>query len=678
MIHDVFEQAGQRIIARLNGETIWLEPVGVDAVRVRATRNATVDETQIGGLLDGVGAAAPAIEVTEEQAVITNGGLRAELRVTPRGMGPALELAFLNARTGAELVSEQMPHILWPGTRHYVAQEGPLWRIENRFAAREGERFYGLGQHQHGRLDLKGCVIDLYQANTQVSIPFLVSSYGYGLIWNNPGVGRVELAENRTKWIMEATAQLDYVVIAADRPAEILQRYAELTGHPPIMPDWALGFWQSKLRYESQEEVLGIAREFKRRGLPLDCLVIDFFHWTRMGEWRFDPDAFPDPSAMVAELKEMGVTPMVSIWPTVNVNAETHDQMAAAGYLVQSRRGAMDGSVFFDRDPAGRNALKFYDATHPGARAFHWGRVRQGYVRHGITAFWLDANEPEMYPMFPDNLRYHRGDGRAVTNAYPVLHQQGYAEHMKADGIDDGLMLSRSAWLGTQRHRVVVWSGDVASSFSDLRRQVRAGLNMAMSGISWWTTDIGGFKGGDIGDPGFRELLIRWFQYGCLCPVFRLHGFRRDAARDARLGHDFSIGGADNEVWSFGDEATEILTCYLHLRERLKPYLRTQMRTATETGLPPMRPLLVDFPEDPDAAHVDDAFLLGPDLLVAPVLSASALSRAVYLPNGTRWRDAWTNEEYGGGQVVEAAAPLDRIPLFLRGDATLPIVEPVP
>jgi len=676
MIHDVFEQTGDRIVGRLNGETIWLEPIGTAAVRVRATRNAAIDEDQISGLLDQGAAAGAAVTVGQDVATVVNGRIRAEIRQVPRGMGPALELAFFDVETGLELLAEEMPHILWPGTRHYAAQEGALWRIETRFAAHDGERFYGLGQHQHGRLDLKGCVIDLQQANTQISIPFAVSSRSYGLIWNNPGIGRVELAENRTKWVMEATAQLDYVVIAGDGPAAILQSYAGLTGHPPVMPDWAMGFWQSKLRYETQDEVLAVAREYKRRGLTLDCLVIDFFHWTSMGEWKFDPDDFPDPSAMVAELKDLGITPMVSVWPTVNANAETHDAMAQAGFLVQSRRGALDGSIFFDRRPDGRNALKFYDATHPGARAFHWNRVRDGYVRHGITAFWLDANEPEMYPMHPDNQRYHAGDGRAVTNAYPLLHQRGYAEHMADDGVADGVMLSRSAWLGTQRYPVVVWSGDVKASFADLRSQVTAGLDMALSGISWWTTDIGGFKGGDIGDPAFRELLIRWFQYGCFCPVFRLHGFRQDVARDPRYGHAFSFGGADNEVWSFGEVATGILTRYLHLRDRLKPYIRAQMRTASETGLPPMRPLLLEFPGDPAAEDVDDTFLFGPDLLVAPVLSASAEARQVYLPAGTDWRDAWTGERHAGGQTVDAAAPLDRIPLFLRDDALLPIANP--
>ncbi|RVT81803.1 glycoside hydrolase family 31 protein [Rhodobacteraceae bacterium CCMM004] len=668
----VFTADGPRAVARWRGETIWLEPVGRNAVRVRATRNAAMDEAAISGLLD-LPAPDAAPEIGENAAIVTNGAVRAELRLVKRGMGPALELRFLNTSTGAVLMEEEPPHILWPGTRAYTSEGGDLWRIETRFRAHDGERFHGLGQHQHGRFDQKGCVVDLLQANTEVVVPWLHSSRGYGVIWNSPGTGRVELAANRTLWSLTAAPQIDYVVVAGDAPQAILTDYLHLTGLPPALPDWALGFWQCKLRYETQDEVLEVARAHRDRGLPMDVMVVDFFHWSRMGEWRFDEAAFPDPAAMVAELREMGIETMVSVWPTVNANAATYDEMANAGYIVGARHAPLAGSVFYDRDPPVKNALHFYDATHPSARDYHWGRIREGYVRHGIRAFWLDANEPEMYPMHPEGLRYHAGDGRAVTNAYPALHQKGYAEAFAAEGID-GLMLSRSAWLGTQRHPVVVWSGDVASTFPDFARQVKAGLNMAMSGIVWWTTDIGGFKGGDIGEPDFRELLVRWFQWGAFCPVFRLHGFRQDAATDPKLGHDFLYGGAANEVWSYGPEVEAILARYLHLRERLRPYLRRTMAAASE-GVPPLRPLFLDFPDDPAAWDVADAHLFGPDLLVAPVLEAGAAERAVYLPRGATWTCAWTGETYTGGQTVTADAPLDRIPLFLRDGATLPIAE---
>ena len=669
-----FEQDGTALVGRIRGETIRLEPVGQTSVRVRTTRNAGFDNALPSGLTTDI-AGEGAIEIGDDLATLTHGTLKAELRRMPRGLGPTLELTFRDTATGEILLQEEMQHILYPNARNYRAEEGALWRIETCFTAHEGERFYGLGQHQHGRLDQKGCVIDLLQMNTEVVIPFLISSRGYGLIWNNPGIGRVELAENRTRWILDAAPQLDYVVMPGN-PAALLKEYAALTGHPPMMPDWAMGFWQCKLRYRTQDQVLSIARAYKERGLPISCLVIDFFNWTRGGEGRMNPDDFPDPAAMVAELQEMGIRPMISIWPTVNANAENHNEMRDAGYLIQHRRGVQASSIFLDAGSEGVNPLSFYDATNPDARAYHWSRIREGYARHGFGAFWLDANEPEVYPTHPDNMLYHAGDGRAVTNAYPLLHQQGYAEHMEADGIEDPILLSRSAWLGTQRYPVVVWSGDVHSTFADFARQIRAGLNMALSGIPWWTTDIGGFKGGDIRDPGFAELMIRWFQYGTFCPVMRLHGFRMDAEGDPRLGRDFLFGGADNEVWSFGEEVYGILAAYMHLRERLRPYITSLMQTAHQTGLPPMRPLLVDFAEDPRACEIEDQFLFGPDLLVAPILEAGATAREVYLPEGARWTCAWTGAELGAGQTHNVSAPLDRIPLFLRDGAMLPIADP--
>jgi len=675
MLPDLFHVDDRRLICRIGRETLWIEPVGEGAIRVRATRNAAFDDALPSGLLPDLPVAADGqIEISDALATLTNGRLRAEIRKMPRGLEPTLELSFHDTVTGKVLLQEEMPHILYPNTGNYDAEDGHLWHIETRFRAEDGERFYGLGQHQHGRLDQKGCVIDLLQMNTEVVIPFLVSSRGYGFLWNNPETGRVELAANRTLWTLDASPQLDYVVIAGPEPATILREYAALTGHPPMMPDWALGFWQCKLRYASQEEVLRVARDYHRRGLKVGCFVIDFFNWTKGGEWRIDPEAFPDPGAMVAELEDIGMRPMVSVWPAVNANAATFADMRDAGFLIEHRRGVQASSVFVDANSDGLVPLSFYDATNPQARDYHWARVRDGYVRHGFKAFWLDANEPKVYPTHPDNMRYHAGDGRAVTNAYPLLHQQGYADHMVADGIEDGVLLSRSAWLGTQRHPVVVWSGDVKSTFADLSRQVRAGLNMAMSGIPWWTTDIGGFKGGDIRDPGFHELLIRWFQYGVFCPVFRLHGFRQDSAGDPRLGREFLAGGADNEIWSFGPEVEARLVACLDLRERLRPYLTEQMRIASKIGLPPMRPLLLEFPEDPTAWEIDDQFMLGSDLLVAPVLAAAARSRSVYLPAGHSWKDAWSGETQAGGQSVDIEAPIDRIPFFLRSGATIDLL----
>jgi alpha-D-xyloside xylohydrolase len=438
-----------------------------------------------------------------------------------------------------------------------------------------------------------------------------------------------------------------------------------------MLPEWAAGFWQCKLRYRTQDELLQVAREYKRRGLPISVIVIDFFNWSKQGDWRFDPVCWPDPSAMVRELDEMGVKVMVSIWPTVNVLSRNFGEMRRNGMLVRTEKGVPATMDFIDTGQEGTVYVHYYDATHPEARAFIWEQVREGYYKHGIKVFWLDACEPEIKPRDFENLRYHLGNGLAVTNIYPFLNAQAFFEGMQSEGETDIINLCRSAWAGSQRFGAALWSGDVQSNFEEFRAQIPAGLNTAISGIPWWTTDIGGFFNGDINDPAFRELIVRWFQYGLFCPLFRLHGNRLPAEES----DDAPWSGGPNEIWSFGDQAYEIIMELLFIRERLKPYIMAQMKLAHKEGIPPMRPLFFDFPDDALSWEIEDQMMFGPDLLVAPVLYEGARTRKVYLPAGSSWRDAWTGEVQEGGGWLEANAPLDRIPLYLRGEAQLPIRE---
>ena len=434
-----------------------------------------------------------------------------------------------------------------------------------------------------------------------------------------------------------------------------------------MLPEWAAGYWHSKLRYASQDELEHAVQEHQSRGLPLSVIVIDFFHWTRQGEWRFDPEKWPDPAGMVARLRERGVRVMVSIWPTVSRLAATWNEMWRAGYIVRNMRGVAGQMYFVDNGNEDGLYLHYYDSTHPGARDFIWERVKEGYYRHGIDVFWLDACEPEVLPLAHDNLRFHAGSGLEVGNVYPLDHAQAFFDGMRSAGQDEILLLCRSAWAGSQRLGVAVWSADIDSTFASLRSQVRAGLNMAVSGIPWWTHDIGGFRGGDPANAEFRELLVRWFQFGAFSPIFRMHGHR--------LPHVNDFAGGPNEVWSFGDEAYAILRDYLGLRERLRPYVMSLMRAAHDDGMPPMRPLFLEYPGDPTSYQVEDQYLFGPDLLVAPILEHGARSRTVYLPEGSTWTDAWTRAAHHGGRTIEVEAPLERIPLFLRDGARLPIAD---
>ncbi len=656
-----FEVTGNALIWRGGPETLRIEPWGPDSLRVRSTVNPAWRELPAALASEPPPAPAPEVVVTAETASIRCGALRADVTAGGR-------LTFSNALTGALLLAEAEPRFILQPVRWFRPAGGDLHWIAADFEPNDGERFYGLGQRRHGLLDQKGCVLELAHRNTQVSIPFLVSSRGYGFLWHNPSVGRVELGRSGTRWVAEAAAQIDYWITAGSY-GQIMARYADVTGHPPVLPEWAAGFWQCKLRYASQDELLSVAREYKRRGLPLDVIVIDYFHWTRMGEWRFDPAAWPDPGGMAAELAEMGVKVMVSVWPTVNPNVETYGEMERRGLLVRAERGQPADMLFTDTRPGGTPAeavhLRYYDPTHPDARRFIWERVCEGYYRHGIKVFWLDACEPETYPPDHENLRCHIGNGQEVAGLYPLLHQQAFYDGMRGEGETDVVNLCRSAWAGSQRYGAAVWSGDIPSTFDALRRSVPAGLNIGLSGIPWWTTDIGGFHGGDPASPEFRELIVRWFQYGVFCPLFRLHGLRLPAP-------GWNSGGP-NEAWSFGEEAYAIIRRLLFLRERLKPYILAQMAEAAACGAPPMRPLFFDFPDDPRGYDVEDQFMFGPDILVAPVLEPGAVRRTVYLPAGATWCDATTGESHSGGSALSADAPLSRIPVFLREGRLLPL-----
>jgi alpha-D-xyloside xylohydrolase len=640
---------------RLKGEILKVEPWGPDGARVRATSLSDFPAIP-GALLESPVTSDVAAVIQDGKGIFSNGKLRVE--VWPDGT-----LHFLNARSGSVLLEEPEPIFNQPPARWYRPLEGSnLSKIDTHFRSQPGEHIFGLGQHQHGLLDNKGAVIDLEQRNTEVCIPFYLSSLGYGFLWNNPGVGRVELGTNLTRWVMEATRGIDYYIVAGDTPAEILEKYIAATGHPPLLPDFALGFWQCKLRYRTQQELLSVVREYKQRGLPLAVIVSDYFHWHMMGDWAMDPHDWPDPDGMMKELKEMGVELMVSIWPTVNPSNPVFGEMVERGLLAQTVHGVQAHMAIADTTPEGVSMVSFYDATNPEAREFIWQRVKKNYLDCGVRVFWLDADEPELMPMHAENIRFALGTGLEVMNIYPLLHQKGFYDGMQAAGQEEIINLSRSAWAGTQRYGAAVWSGDIRSRFEVLRAQIPAGLNIAMSGIPWWTTDIGGFMEGDIRTDYFKELIVRWFQYGVFCPLFRLHGVRLPL--NGLYGAQSS--GADNEVWSFGERNYEIIRNLLFLREKLKPYLRELNQAAHEHGTPPMRPLYYDFPTDPAAVNLADQFMLGPDLLVAPVTEQGAVSREVYLPTGTTWVEAWSGQEFHGGQHVKANAPLERIPAYWR------------
>lgn len=656
----MLKELGARLVREEDHEILWIEAWGENALRIRATKEPNMPDRDW-ALLPPAASASAEIRMSSEAASIRNGSIRAELSRSGR-------IAVYGARD--QIILEEAPRnrrdVLSPDcsaleieAREFRPILGGDYEVAARFESLDPrERIYGMGQYQQDCLDLKGCDLELAHRNSQASVPFMVSSLGYGFLWNNPSIGRVTFAKNGTTWRASSSKALDYWIVAADHPARILELYTAATGRVPMMPDYAMGFWQSKLRYQTQEELLGVAREYSRRGIPLSVIVADFFHWPAQGDWRFDPTYWPEPEGMVRELKGLGVELMVSIWPTVDYRSENFDEMRDFGYLIRTERG-----IRISMDFQG-NSLHF-DATRPEARAYVWSKVKENYHDKGIRIFWLDEAEPEYTVYDFDNYRYHLGSDLAVGNIYPFKYAQAFYDGMTAAGQKEVINLIRCAWAGSQRFGSLVWSGDIASSWTSLRRQVVAGLNMGMAGIPWWTTDIGGFHGGDPGDPAFRELFARWFEYGTFCPVMRLHGDREP--RQPQVGTTGGAAcrsGAPNEIWSYGEEIYEICKRNIELRQSMKGRITVAMRAAHDRGVPPMRPLFFDYPEDPAAWEIEDQFIFA-DILVAPVLQPGRRSREVYLPKGS-WRSLYDGSRHEGGGTIDCAAPLGLIPAFER------------
>ena len=683
----MLRQENNRLIHEYDSETLWIEPWGQNSFRVRATKNARMPQPEEEWALLQPENARAEISINGQEATITNGKLKAHITGTGK-------LVFLNQK-GEVLLEEfhrnrkealeemnvanldkrmeKKPEYLQTfvsaldvDAREFNPILGGDYSLTARFESNPEEKLFGMGQYQQPFLNIKGCTLELAHRNSQASVPFLVSSLGYGFLWHNPAIGKVTFGKNVTEWFAQSTDMLDYWIVAGDTPAEIEEAYAKATGTVPMMPDYAMGFWQCKLRYQTQDELMEVAREYKRRGLPISVIVADFFHWPNQGDWKFDLEYWPDPKAMTEELKQMGIELMVSIWPTVETTSENYKEMEEKGYLIRADRGVritLAGAVVFD-------------ATNPNARRYVWSKAKKNYYDNGIKIFWLDEAEPEYNFYHFDIFRYHLGPDLQVGNIYPAMYARAFYEGMTEAGQKNVINLLRCAWAGSQKYGALVWSGDIHTTFRSLRNQFAAGLNMGMAGIPWWTTDIGGFHGGNPDDPDYREVLTRWFQWGTFCPVFRLHGFRDPHTPPlSDHGGGKMLSGAPNEVWSYGEEVYNICTKYMFMRERLKPYIKSLMQAAHEKGTPVMRTLFYEFPQDAKSWEVDDQYMFGPDLLVAPVMDAGLRQRPVYLPAGTQWKNVWTGEMLEGGQTVQVDAPLEVIPLFLRGGKDLPVLE---
>lgn len=535
----------------------------------------------------------------------------------------------------------------------------PDGAVQLSFAIGGDEAIHGLGQHQAGRLDYRGTTVRLQQANTDVGVPVLVSTAGYGIFWNNPAVTDVDVATpqavNRIVFRSQAGTGTDYFLFGGPDVDEVIGAYRQLTGPAPLMARWTWGLWQSKERYQSQAELLGVAAEYRRLGIPLDAVVQDWQYW-KPGEWgghRMDPARFPDPKGMLDALHRQNVHSIVSIWPRFDKELDTTKALDAIGGLYSE--------TYPNVYPAGEG--RWYDAFSAPARRLYWRYVSERLGMLGFDGYWLDGSEAELGGRWGEmrNAATAMGSGATVYNAYPLMHTTAVHDGMAKDySSKRPFILTRSAWAGQQRNAAITWSGDVAGRWDVFRAQVPAAVNFSMSGIPYWSADIGGFFGGSPTDPSYQELFTRWLQFAVFNPMFRIHGT-----------------GAGKEIYSFPEAARGPLIDAVKLRYRLLPFFYAQSWQVADKGASFLYPLGTVFPGDSQARDLPDEYLFGRSVLVSPVVQKGAERRDVYLPAGKDWYDFWTGERHAGGKRILVEAPIGRMPLHVAAGAILPLGEPV-
>ena len=524
-----------------------------------------------------------------------------------------------------------------------------VYHVSERFQPAPTEGFYGLGQHQSGVFNYRGSVIELAQANTNVAIPLLLSTNGYGILWNTASHSWFDNRfPSELKLSANAADAVDYYFIYGPEFDQIIHQYRQLTGHAPLFGEWAYGFVQSKDRYRSAKDLLDAAAEYRSRHVPLDLIVQDWFWWKHQGDPEFAESYLqphPDVPAALKQLHDEHVHAIISVWAVLDPKSNAYAQMKAHNFLIP---GTDD-----------------YDATNPAARNLYWDLLAGKVFAEGWDGFWLDSSEPECCGGYSDATldHYHLsiGSGARYTNIFPLMHTGGVYDHWRATTDRKRVfILTRSAFAGQQRYATTIWSGDVLGTFPSFRKQIAAGLNFQLSGLPYWTTDIAGYGWPwerDTRDPSYQELYTRWFEFGVFCPIFRTHGHR---ANDT------------NEIFSYGPQVPTLIS-WDKFRYRLLPYIYSLAWRVTSQDYTPMRPLVMDWRTNEKVREIGDQYLFGPSIMVNPVTQDGATSRSVYLPPAAGWYDFWTGEELKGDQTLLAAAPLDRMPLYVKAGSILPL-----
>lgn len=543
--------------------------------------------------------------------------------------------------TGKQLVSE------YPGKARMNAERDSVCPYTN-FQLASTDALYGLGQFRDCRMNLRGAQRELVQFNTQAAIPVVYSTGGWGLYWDNPTRTIFKDGNQGMSLRSDYGEVVDYYLFVGKNLDALTASFHSFTGKVPMMPYWALGFHQSRNRYHNRKEYMQVAKTAAEKNIPMASLFIDYHYWGKYGTgaMKFDEGLWPRLSEMLDTLHQKYKTRcVITMWPCFKKGTPNYELLNSKGYILNDAH-AIDGIV--------------YDVFNPDARKIYREMITP-LMKTKVDGWFMDGPEPDHVPSFLPTKTY-LGPAPRVRNLYPLYNSANYYQAItEARPNDRPYMITRCATVSQHKYGTAVWSGDIPATWDELRKQVVAGLNFSAVGCPYWTTDIGGYSGGDPNDPKYRELFTRWFEYGTFCSIFRAHGRRYPGKTET-----------PNEPWSYGEEAEKIITSYINMRYKLLPYIYSLSAMTTQDDYTPMRLLAYDFAGDNKVLDCKDQFMYGPAFMACPVLEEGKTSRSVYLPTGTTWFDYWTNQTFQGGSTLTAEAPIDKIPLYIKAGSIIP------
>jgi alpha-D-xyloside xylohydrolase len=562
------------------------------------------------------------------------------------------------------------------------------YTVYQSFVLDKEESIYGLGQQQQGKMVQRNLKLRMIQGNTDDYIPFFVSVKGYGLFWDNYSPTLFEDSPERTSFKSDVGDCVDYYFMYGGNADGVIARMRDLTGQAPMFPLWTYGYWQSKERYKSQDETIGVVKKYRELGIPLDGIIQDWQYWGNNYLWNameFLNPEFYNPQKMVDDVHDLNAHMVISIWNSFGPHTKQYKELDKIDALLDFKTWPESGSQKWPPNLDYPSGVRVYDPYNPEARDIYWKYLNKGIFALGMDGWWIDSSEPDHMQFRPsdfDNKTY-LGSFRKVRNAFPLMTVGGVYQHQRSVTSDKRVfILTRSAFAGQQRYGANTWSGDVVASWDALRNQISAGLNFSLCGIPYWNSDIGGFFLWEypekLKDADYRELYARWIQFGAFCPMMRSHG--TDAPR---------------EIYQFGkkgDKIYDAIEKYINLRYNLLPYIYSTSWDVTANQSTMMRALVMDFADDKEALDINNQYMFGKSLLVCPVTKpmyskisihgndttnvedfSKIKDEEVYLPEGTDWYDFWSGEKHSGGQTLNKGTPIDIIPLYVKAGSILPL-----